>query len=178
MVYLWAVLLAIVVIASWFLTLFALPGNWVIVVAMVAFAVFTPEGSPVDVGAGVLIALVVLALVGELIELLTGAIAAKRAGGSRRGALLAIAGSLIGAIIGAFVGLPIPVFGSLIGILFFASLGALAGAMLGEQWKGRTFDESWNVGRGAFWGRLWGSLGKIGVGVVMVVVSLLALLIN
>jgi uncharacterized protein YqgC (DUF456 family) len=87
-------------------------------------------------------------------------------------------GSLAGGVIGAFVGLPIPLVGSVIAILLFASVGALAGAMLGEWWKGRDWDKRWQVGRAAFWGRLLGTVGKLYLGSVIVVVVLAALLLK
>jgi len=50
-------------------------------------------------------------------------------------------------------------------------------AVLGEQWKGRTLDASWQVGKAAFWGRLLGTLGKTAVASVMVVVAAAALVL-
>jgi uncharacterized protein YqgC (DUF456 family) len=87
---------------------------------------------------------------------------------------------MIGGAVGAFVGigLPIPVVGSVVGVLLFASLGALVGAVVGEKWKGRDWKASLHVGHGAFWGRLLGTLGKIWVGFLIVVVAVAALLLQ
>ena len=60
--------------------------------------------------------------------------------------------------------------GSLIGALGGGALGAFAGAYLGEVWVGKTPNESFAVGQGAFVGRLLGTIGKLAIGAVMVVV--------
>jgi uncharacterized protein YqgC (DUF456 family) len=91
--------------------------------------------------------------------------------------VLALAGSLIGGIAGIFVGLPIPVIGSLISAVLFAGVGALIGAMLGENWKGRGLNQSWQVGLAAFWGRLLGTLAKTLVASAMVGVAVAALVV-
>ena len=75
-------------------------------------------------------------------------------------------------------GLPIPVVGSVVAILLFASGGALAGAMLGERWKGRDWESSWQVGHASFWGRLLGTVGKLAVGTMIVVVVAAALVLK
>jgi uncharacterized protein YqgC (DUF456 family) len=103
---------------------------------------------------------------------------AARLGGSKRGAVLAIAGSMLGAILGAFIGVPIPVIGSIVAVILFASLGALGGAMLGETWKGRSLGESWKIGQGAFWGRMLGAVAKTAVASAMVVIGIAALIIH
>jgi hypothetical protein len=83
---------------------------------------------------------------------------------------LAIVGTVVGSIAGAVLGVPIPVIGSVIGALGGGALGAFAGAYLGETWVGKTPDESFAVGQGAFIGRLLGTIGKLAIGAVMVVV--------
>jgi uncharacterized protein YqgC (DUF456 family) len=121
-----------------------------------------------------LLALLVLAALGELVEFAAGAVGAAKAGGSRRGAALALVGSLMGGLFGLFVALPVPLVGPIIGALLFGGLGALGGAVLGEQWKGRDLDESLRIGHAAFWGRLFGTLGKVLAGAVMIAVLLVA----
>ena len=49
------------------------------------------------------------------------------------------------------------------------------GAMLGECWKGRSLDTSWQVGQAAFWGRLLGTAGKLTAGAAIVAVILAGL---
>jgi uncharacterized protein YqgC (DUF456 family) len=146
--------------------------------AIAVYVFFTPAGQRLSIGWPVVALVLVLAILGELIEAAASALGVTRVGGSRRGALLAIVGSMIGGVVGAFVGLPVPVVGSLVAILLFASLGALAGAMVGERWKGQEWSASLNVGHAAFWGRLLGTLGKILVASVIVAVAVAALLLE
>jgi hypothetical protein len=100
-----------------------------------------------------------------------------KAGGSRHGAVLALIGSMIGAVAGVAIGLPIPLVGPLVAALVFGGLGALGGAMIGEQWKGRQLDMSWQIGKAAFWGRLLGTTGKLIIGSVIVAVVAVALVL-
>lgn len=176
MIYVWAVVLIAVVLLSWALNLLSLPGNWLIVLATFLYTLFGPVDSRVAIGWGVVATLVVLAVVGELIEFLAGVYGAARQGGSRRGAIFALGGSILGGIVGAIVGLPIPIVGPIVAAMLLASLGALAGAVIGENSLGREWGASWQIGKGAFWGRMFGTLGKIVTGSVMVVVVAVALL--
>ncbi len=177
MSFLWAILLMVILLIAWVLTLLGMPGNWVMVVAVALFVLLVPEQSAVAIGWGVVVALLLLAALGELLEFLAGAIGVTKAGGSKRGAVLALLGSLAGGIIGLFVGVPIPFVGSIVAVVLFAGLGALAGAVLGEQWRGRSLDQSWQIGKAAFWGRLLGTLAKTAIGAVMVGVTAAALLL-
>jgi uncharacterized protein YqgC (DUF456 family) len=174
MIYLGLALLIIALVAGWVLTLFNLPGNWVIVIAAALFAWLSPDDGRFDIGWWVVAVLLGLALLGELVEFAAGAVGAARVGGSKRGAILAMIGSIVGGLTGAVMGLPIPVVGSIVAALLFAGLGALAGAMLGEAWKGRNLDESWRIGQAAFWGRLMGTLAKTIIGSVMAITCAIA----
>ncbi len=173
----WACLLVIIILAGWLMTVLGMPGNWLMVLVVVGYVFVVPEESTLAVGWPVAIAVGLLAAVGELLEFLAGAMGVAKAGGSKRGAVLAMVGSIVGGIAGLFIGIPIPIVGSLIAALLFAGMGALAGAMLGEAWYGRDLDESWQVGKAAFWGRLLGTLAKSIVGAVMVVVVVVALFV-
>ena len=174
---LWAMLLVIGSGVSWLLNLVGFPGNWLIVLCSGLYAQFGPGSGRPDIDLRVVVALAVLALVGEIIELGAGAIGTKKAGGSKRGAVLALAGSLIGGSVGIFVGVPIPLIGPIVAAVVFAGVGALVGAVVGERWKGRDLDESLRVGEAAFWSRLLGTLGKVLVGGVMLVLVLAAVLV-
>ena len=167
----WVVGFLVVLLICWTLNLFSAPGNWLIVLAAAVYAYFGPDAGRLDVRWYTVVALLVLAIIGELIEFMAGALGAKRVGGSKRGAVLALIGSVIGAIIGVFVGVPVPVIGQLVAALFFASVGALCGALLGEQWKGKELEEAWRVGKAAFVGRLLGTLGKFMFGAIMLGVA-------
>lgn len=172
-----AILLVVLLIVFCVLTILGLPGNWLSVFATGFYAWLVPAGPPLSIGFRVVVLLVVLASIGELIEFLAGAAGASKVGGSKRGAVLAVVGSILGGIVGLFVGLPVPVVGSVIASLLFAALGALVGAILGELWKGRTGRECLRIGVAAFQGRLLGTLGKVLIGFVMLVVVIVALFV-
>jgi len=160
MSFLWALLFVLAVLVFWSLNLFGLPGNWLIVAATVLYVWLTSEPGGGGVRWAAVAVVTALAVFGEIVEVGASAAGVKRVGGSRRGAVLALVGSVVGAITGLFVGVPIPVVGSVVAALLFAGLGALAGAMLGELSAGRSMATSWQVGRAAFWGRLFGTLAK------------------
>jgi uncharacterized protein len=168
--FLWAVLLVAVGCAAWFLTLVTLPGNWLIVAAAAVFALLLPE----DAGRGItwitVGILVGLAILGEIIEFGAGAAGAAKQGASRRAIVLSIIGAMVGSITGLAIGAPIPILGSFIMAVLGGAAGAFAGGYLGEAWKGRTEEERMAVGRGAFSGRLWGTVGKLAVGAIMLAI--------
>jgi len=173
-----AVLVVIAAAACWALSLIGLPGNWLVVALAAIFAYFVPSSYRADIGIPALVGLIGLAALGEVLEFFAGVLGASQAGSSKRGAALALVGSLVGGVVGLFVALPIPVVGPVAGALVFASLGALGGAVLGEQWKGRDLDSSLRVGQAAFWGRLLGTLGKVWIGCLMLVLLIAALLVQ
>jgi uncharacterized protein YqgC (DUF456 family) len=108
------------------------------------------------------------AVLGEVLEMVLGAAGARQAGGSKRAAALAIIGSFVGGIIGT--ALPVPLVGTLIG----ACLGAFGGSLLGDVWAGRPLFQSVKAGQGAAVGRFWGTVAKLAVGAVMVVILAVA----
>lgn len=173
--FLLAVVLVLALMAGWVMTVLGMPGNWVIVAAAAGYAALVGPESRLAIGWGVVLVLLVLAGLGELLELIASALGVARRGGSRRAAVFALVGSLAGAFVGLFVGLPIPVVGSLVGAVLLSSLGALVGAVAGEISQGRGALKSWEIGRAAFWGRLLGTAAKIIVACAMVAVTLVAL---
>jgi hypothetical protein len=74
--------------------------------------------------------------------------------------------------------IPVPVVGSLIGAVAGGAAGAFGGAYAGEAWKGRTEDERMAVSTAAMVGRVLGTVGKLGIGAVMVVVTAVAVFVN
>ena len=156
---------------AWATNLIALPGNWIAVALLALYVWLGPEEGRAAVGLPVLFAAFLLALVGELVEFLAGAMGAQRAGASRRSTVYALVGSIVGAITGAVVGLPVPVIGSLLAAILFGGLGATAGAVYGESRGGKPWKESLSIGHAAFWGRTLGTVGKASVGLIIVVVA-------
>ena len=173
---LWAVLLVVTLPVGWALTLFGLPGNWIIAGVTALYVYLVPAESSLSIGWPVIVVLAGLAALAELAEFLAGALGVAKAGGSRRSAVMALVGSLVGSLVGFVLGLPVPVIGSMIAVVLCASLGALAGAMLGEDMQGRDPEASWKVGVAAFWGRLLGTLAKTVTAAVMAAVVIAALI--
>ena len=176
-----AVLLWVVVLAAgWLLTLLGLPGNWLIVLGAAAYHLWGPADGRLELSLSTLIALVVLATVGEILEFALGAVTATRAGGSRRAAVGALGGGIAGGVAGMFVGIPIPIIGPVIAAVLFAAVGAMVGAFLAQGSMRELEDarKAWHIGKAAFWGRLSGTLAKLVVGTVMVLIGLVALFVE
>jgi uncharacterized protein len=150
----------------WVGILFNLPGTWLMVLVTVMLKWWQPDyvlvsWTTLGVAAG-------LAMLAEAFEFALGAAGARHAGGSKRAAALAIIGSLVGGILGT--AFPVPLVGTLIG----ACLGAFAGSLLGDLWAGRRLFPSFEAGWGAAVGRFWGTVSKLVIGAVIVVVLALA----
>lgn len=168
--YLWAVLLILVSVVAWLLNLVTLPGNWVMLGGAALFAWLLPATPERGIGWNVMIVLGVLAIVGEVFEFAAGAAGAAKQGASRRAVFLSMIGAVVGSILGITVGIPIPVVGPLVMAVFGGAAGAFVGAYLGEAWKGRDESARTAAGRGAFFGRIWGTIGKFAVGGIMLAI--------
>ena len=166
MIYLYATLITLANLAFWASILFGMPGIWLMV--LLAAVVEWLQPGEYMFGQGALYASAGQALLAENLEFLMGAAGARQAGGSKRGAALAIVGGIVGAILGT--ALPVPVLGTLIG----ACAGAFAGSLLGDRLAGRPMDESVQAGRGAAIGRFWGTTAKMIIGGVVLVLLAVA----
>jgi len=166
MVYVYATLLTLCNLVFLVGVLFNLPGTWLMVLLAAAIEWWQP--GEYLFGWPVLYAAAVLALLGEVFEFLFSAAGTRQAGGSKRAAAIAIVGGVAGAVLGT--ALPVPVAGTLIG----ASVGAFAGSLLGDLWAGRPLFHSIDAGRGAAVGRFLGTVAKLAIGTVMVVILGLA----
>jgi hypothetical protein len=167
-----AITLVLLCIIAWGTNLIALPGNWFSVALLALYAWLGPQDSRAAIGYVAVIAAFACALAGEGIEFIAAAMGAKRAGASRRSTMFAVLGSMVGAILGAVIGVPVPVIGSVLAAILFAGVGATAGAMYGEWTDGRSWRESWPIGHAAFWGRTFGTLGKVTAGLIIVVIAI------
>ncbi len=160
MLYFWSILLIILNTVWLALVVFALPGNWLIVISACLFAWW--QGDKNVFSTYTLAAIIILAIIGELIEFFAGAGGAKKAGASWRGSIGAIIGALTGAVVGTFA-IPIPVLGTLIGTCTGAGLGAWAL----ELTAGRQLKESLRFGIGAGIGAGIGITAKFAIGVII-----------
>ena len=165
-----AVLLLLLNALSWTANLFTLPGNWAIVLLTTLFAVFAPKDTEHEIGWWGVGAVIILAIVGEIVEMVAGAAGAAKQGASRRAMFLAVIGAMFGSMMGAMVLSAIPIIGTIIGAVGGAALGSFGGAYVGEMWKGRDQKERLDIGAAAMLGRLLGTMGKLIVGAIMVAV--------
>ncbi len=139
------------------LTLFTLPGNFVILLAAVVYGFY--EGfSRFD--AGFLFALAGLFVLGEAVEFVAGMLGAKRQNASARAVLATLAGGVAGALAGSVV---LPVLGTVAG----AVVGAFVLSYAAEYSKTGDREKSARVARGAAAGLLAGTLFKLAVAVGM-----------
>lgn len=146
------------------LNLVGLFGNWIILGAVgVLWAVTGFE----HFGVWALIALTLLAVLGEALETVAAGYGASRFGGGKGSILAAVIGCLLGAIFGTPL-IPIPIVGTLIG----ACLGAFAGAALYEYlaMEKPAHHAAW-TGVGAALGKVAGVFAKVFIGFAMLLVA-------
>jgi len=168
MIYLWASLLFLSNLLAWGSNFFGMPGNWLLLLFAVVYKIVLPENQQPDLSWSVIAMALLLAVLGEVWEFAASAAGAARQGGSRRGALMSIGGSLIGSLAGAFVGIPVPVIGPLIGALLGGAVGAFVGAYFGE--RHRDHQARVAISKAALVGRLFGTAGKLVFGLAMLII--------
>ena len=152
-----AVLLYIFLFSCLILTVLGLAGNWIIALSALVITI-TGWG---DLTWGWLVAIVALAIIGEIIEALLGLVIVARKGGTRWGVAGSFVGGLVGAVLGSAVIPPI-------GTLIFAFLGAFLGAAAGEYLRNRRLEEAMRVGLWSFIGRSMATVAKVAIGISMV----------
>lgn len=157
-------LLALGQLAGLLMVPLGLPGTWLQVIAIGAYAYATHW----RLGWWIFGIALVLAAMAEVVEFVMGGRFARKYGGSRRAAW----GAIIGGLIGAFVGTPVPVIGSVIG----AFVGAFLGAALLELTSSSEVRGALRVGWGAFLGRLAAAAMKSAVGVLIAAIALVSAL--
>lgn len=168
MIYVWAFILLVSNCLAWASNFFSLPGNWLMLMFAIVYKMVVPAEAVPRLSWTVVALCALLAILGEVWEFMAGAAGAARQGGSPRGAVMAIVGSLAGSIGGALVGVPVPVVGPMIGALVGGAVGAFAGAYIGEHRKPHL--ERMSISKGALLGRLFGTAGKLGFGLLMLVI--------
>ncbi|HIJ51975.1 MAG TPA: DUF456 family protein [Planctomycetes bacterium] len=160
MVYLSLIILLVLNALCLVLVLFALPGNWLIVILTCLFAWWRWDDGVFSVYT--LIGIGILATLGELVEFFGGMGGAKKAGARWFGAFGALLGAIIGAVVCTFL-IPILMLGTVIG----ACVGAGIGAWLFELAGGRQIKESARSGLGAGLGELLGITIKVSLGLAI-----------
>jgi hypothetical protein len=156
--YVWAVLYILLLLAVLGLNVLSLPANWIILGMGWVWGLVHPGQ---HLGYGFYGPLIVLAVLGEAVELGAQFYGAKKYGGSNKGNI----GAFIGALAGAIFCAPFLLgFGALPG----AIIGAYLGCYLFERLHGRPSSEAWRAATGAMWGRVLGFVAKAGLGGAMV----------
>jgi uncharacterized protein YqgC (DUF456 family) len=162
-IYLYASIFAVINLGWLGLTALGLPGNWLMIGSALLFG-WLVEGTVFSTTT--LVAVVVIALIGELIEFLAGALGSKKAGGSWWGSAAATVGGIGGAIVGtillAAIAIPPP-----ISTLAGAVAGAFGGAAIMETMRGRKRGEAVKIGTGAAIGHVTGVITKLILGMII-----------
>lgn len=166
--YLLFILFLIVALVGLISLIFGLPGNFII---LADSALYGWYGGFREITLKVVIALFLLAILGEIVEFVFGVLGAKK----HRASKVAIGGSIAGGIVGAVCGAPF-LFG--IGSIVGAFVGAFAGAFFLEFFRGKGFDQAIESGRGAFFGRVGGTITKGVIGVVMITIAIVSVARN
>lgn len=155
--------LIVLLLVGLFVNLLGLPGLWIMMASALGYAWATGWRY---LGTKALVALLVIALVAELVEFLAGSAGAKKAGGSKRGMVGAVVGGLLGGIFLTFI--PIPVVSTIVGVC----LGTFIGAFVTEILVGKETGHSAQIGVGAAKGRFLGMMLKTAFGVTMLIEAL------
>ena len=167
--------LALVGLTGLVLNLLGLPGLWLMVVGHAVYGWMTGWTL---VWWQSCLAIPLLGLFAEFLELIAGAAGSKQAGGSKRSIVGAVGGGVIGGIVFTPL-IPIPVVGTVAGACIGAFLGAavLEASKVSEtaeemEEQMAYFKRLGKVGWGAAKGRLIGTVLKSVVGVAMLIVML------
>ena len=164
MIYVWLTILVIFNACSLVLVLFSMPGNWIIITATGLFAWWKWDDEIFSIYT--LIAIVIMALIGEIIEFFASVGGAKKAGASWLASVCAIAGAIFGAMVGT-VFIPVPILGTLLGACIGACIGAGSITLLVELKGGKEMHHSVKSGLGAGVGVLLGTTSKFAIGVLI-----------
>ena len=141
---------------------FNLPGTFLMVAVALIYALFTHFETFTPT---ILITLLGLAALAELIEYIIGTFITVKYGASKWGVIGAIGGGILGAIWGTPL---MPVIGTVIG----GFLGAYLGAFFLEYLYLKRTDRAVQAGYGAFVGKIGGTLSKLIVAIVMIVIMI------
>ena len=145
------VILLFVCALGMLLAVLQLPGTWLIVAGATGYALYYDWQR---IGMYAVIAGAVVAVLAEAGETLSGLVAAKRAGASRRAAWYGLFGGLAGALL---LTVPVPLVGTIVG----AVIGCFVGAFLAEMQEGRSLQAGARSGTYSAIGRALGSVLKI-----------------
>lgn len=152
----WFVGLMVAVIAGLSLSVFQLPGTWVILASGVVYTYFH-DFKPF--GLVTLVVLLVVALLAEVAEFVAAAHGVKRRGASKAASWGALVGGLLGMILLA----PVPMVGPILG----GFIGCFAGAFIMERNAHGDIHKGASIGLAAVMGRLVGMIIKTSSAFIM-----------
>ncbi|CUH96252.1 hypothetical protein P22_2342 [Propionispora sp. 2/2-37] len=147
------------------LNILALPGNTFLFIVALVYGFY--EGF-VHINTTILAALLGAVVLGELIELVAGALGAKKEKASKRAIVSAVVGAILGGIVGTTV---LPVLGSIFGAIG----GSFIASYLAEYSKQADLDKARRVARSVMSGQILGMIIKLIVGIGMVITIFLNL---
>ena len=156
MFYVYASLMVLLNVVWLLISLIGVPGNWLMIGAAAGLT-WLYHGERAVFHTYTFVAVVAMAVVGEIVELAAGAVGARKFGGTAWSSVGALFGGVLGAIVGSIL---LPVIGTIGG----AAIGAFSGAAGMEMASGRTRDESVRAGKGAALGHVTGNLSKFALG--------------
>lgn len=147
-------------VISFLLMIFGIPGNFITMAIGILYYFIMPG----QVSLGQLIALIALAVSGEVLENIVSLFGAKKYGASKKGMLGAFIGSILGGIIGSMIA---PVIGTFLGV--FAGSFLLT-YLFEYRLEGRSGEEAEKAGQGALIGKVLAVSYKYSAGIVMLVI--------
>ena len=156
------VILALLCVLGTLLTLFQLPGTWLIVAATAGYAWYHDW---TVIGVWTVAAMLAVALLAEAAEMLAGVWFTRKGGGSRRAAWWGLAGGIAGAIL---LSIPVPIIGTMVG----AAIGCFCGAAAAELSLDRTTTHAARLGLLSALGRTVGTMFKIAAALALAGVAL------
>lgn len=135
------------------------PGLWIMVAIVAAGALLG------EVGAGVVLAAIILAGLAELLEFAIVKRMSTRYGGSSR----AFWGAVLGGTAGVFLGLPFPL--PLVGPVMAGIVGSFLGAGAVALWESRDLAAAGRVGWGVVLARVLAAVAKVAAALVILVIG-------
>ncbi len=165
--YVWLVSLVVLCFVGVALTVVRMPGTWLIMAAAAACSWHFDWASP---SWKIVVALGVMALLAEGLEMAASLITAHKAGASKRALWYAMAGGFLGMFMFT---IPLPIIGTVLG----GALGCFAGALIGEISQHDDLAKGAKVGLFAAVGQVLGTMAKSMIAVVMAGLSVCAALL-
>lgn len=160
-------LAALICLAGFLLSCLSLSGTWLILAASGLLSWYRWPEYP---GIGTIAVLLLIAIGVEVMEALAAAWGVARRGGSKAAGWAALGGGFLGMILGGFI--PVPVFGSLIGML----AGSFTCAFLVEHARMQKADHAVHVATGAVMARLSIIFLKIAASLLMICILVIGII--